>query len=195
MGQNIPWQAAGFPGTSGWAAGPRADVGIGPYEKRGGRMLSALQAPPAVQPATKFHKESLLLFSHFRGKVLLYSENLARNGKITGKRRQERVGHRLGADPRNRPVWFAREQPWRHGRPSPSLPGLMSARGSFHANPGGTAEGSAFRPRYGARALFCCPEKPAVLLAPSSHSEKEYPYHEAATGSHPRRGAGCHRRD
>ena len=56
----------------------------------------------------------------------LVYENHARNGKITGKRHQERVGHRLRAGLRICPVWFAREQPWRHGRP-PAVTGRTSA--------------------------------------------------------------------
>ena len=77
----------------------------------------------------------------------------AMNGKITMKRRQERSGHRLqarlwtpglvrpGAAVETRPV-----------RPPLSGPRVRAAGG---VNPGGTAEGFAFRPRDGTRGVFC----------------------------------------
>ena len=74
------------------------------------------------------------------------------NGKITVKRRQERSGHRLQARLRTpglvRPGAAVETRPVR-----PPLPGPR-ARAAFGANPGGTAEGFAFRPRDGMRGVF-----------------------------------------
>jgi hypothetical protein len=84
----------------------------------------------------------------------------ALNGKITSLRRQERIGHRLKADPR-RVVWFAREPPWRHGR-SPTVIWVSSAY-PVGTNLGGTAEAASFVPNIGMKGVFLCPLSPRAV--------------------------------
>lgn len=53
-----------------------------------------------------------------------------------------------------RPVWFAQEPPWRHGR-IPSVIGVASAHRSG-VNLGGTAEGFYLSSQSGTRGFFIC---------------------------------------
>ena len=137
------------------------------------------------------------------------------NGKITVIRRRERSGHRLQARLRTpglvRPGAAVETRPVR-----PPLPGPR-VRAAFGANPGGTAEGFAFRPRDGTRGVFCyhkdrryeiedrsfgirqsrmIPIEPHQFLSPISTllTQKRSLTYEGTTGSHSRRRAGSHRR-
>ena len=60
-------------------------------------------------------------------------------------------------------VWFARELPWRHGRPAHRYRGVKCVPSG--ANLGGTAEGTAFRPNNWDGGFFCCLPPEAIEIS------------------------------